>query len=119
MSDSTIPRYPIPSVVIVSPASNVLDSLLDVLQRLDEVPSIQLTGIEDVATAVARWRPLALFVEKDVVEFDADEFRALARDVHAELVVLDASVEKETFAAMVLPRMQSALVRWRAANHSG
>jgi hypothetical protein len=118
MSDSTVPSHPIPSVVIVAPPSDLLDKLLDVLQRLEEVPSVQLTGVEDVATAVARWRPLALFVEKEVFDFDADEFRALARDVGAEVVTLDSNDAKESIAAMVLPRLQTALVRWRAANPS-
>jgi hypothetical protein len=118
MTDSTLPSHPIPSVVIVAPAPDVLDKLLDVLQRLDEVPSVQLSGIEDVATAVAKWRPLALFVEKDVFEFDADEFRALARDVGAEVVTLDGSTAKETIAEIVLPTLRAALVRWREANPS-
>jgi len=118
MTDSTVPNHPIPSVVIVSPASDVLDKLLDVLQRLDEVPSVQLTGIEDVATAVAKWRPLALFVQKEVFDFDADEFRALGRDVGAEVVAVDASSGKDDIAAAVLPALQAALVRWRAANES-
>ena len=119
MTDSTVPSHPIPSVVIVSPAPEVLDKLLDVLQRLDEVPSVQLSGIEDVATAVARWRPLALFVEKEVFDFDADEFRALARDVGTEVVTLEASAGKETIAQLVLPTLQAALLRWREANPSG
>jgi hypothetical protein len=119
MTDSTVPSHPIPSVVIVSPASDVLDKLLDVLQRLDEVPSVQLTGVEDVATAVAKWRPLALFIQKEVFDFDADEFRALGRDVGAEIVTLDANAAKETIAETVLPKLQAALIRWRAANESG
>lgn len=119
MSDSTIPRYPIPSVVIVAPGPQMLDELLEVLQRLDEVPSIQVTGIEDVATAVAKWRPLALFVEKHVFDFDATEFRALARDVGAEVITLDAAAGKERIATTVLPQLKAALVRWRAANPSG
>lgn len=118
MTDSTVPSHPIPSIVIVSPASDVLDKLLGVLQRLDEVPSVQLTGIEDVATAVAKWRPLALFVQKEVFDFDADEFRALGRDVGAEVMTLDATAPKEEMAAAVLPTLQAALVRWRAANES-
>jgi hypothetical protein len=119
MTDSTVPSHPIPSVVIVSPASDVLDKLLDVLQRLDEVPSVQLTGIEDVATAVAKWRPLALFVQREVFDFDADEFRALGRDVGAEVVTLDASAGRETMAEAILPTLRAALVRWRAANEPG
>lgn len=112
--DSTIPSHPIPSVVIVAPAPEMLDIWLELLQRLEDVPSIQLTDIKEVATAVARWRPLALLIEQELFEFDSEEFRALARDVGADVVAVDTRAGKEAIAALALPRLQAALVRWRA-----
>jgi hypothetical protein len=114
MTDSTVPQQPIPSVVIVAPAAEMLDMWLEILQRLDEVPSIQLTDLKDAATAVARWRPMALLVEQVLFEFDAPEFAALARDVGAEVIVVDTAAGKESIAALVLPKLADTLAKWRA-----
>lgn len=114
MSDSTVPQQPIPSVVIVAPAAEMLDTWLEILQRLDEVPSIQLTELKDAATAVARWRPMALLVEQVLFDFDAQEFAALARDVGADIIVVDTAAGKESIAALVLPKLTDALSRWRS-----
>jgi hypothetical protein len=114
MSDSTMPERPVPSVVIVAPGAEMLDTWLEILQRLEEVPSIQLTELKDAATAVAKWRPMALLVERDLFEFDAKEFEALARDVGAEIIVVDTAAGKEAIAALVLPTLSEALVNWRA-----
>jgi hypothetical protein len=113
MSDSTVPEHPIPSVVIVAPASETLDIWLELLQRLDEVPSIQVTELKDAATAVARWRPMAMLVERELFEFDVQEFTALARDVGAEIIAVDARADKESIAALVLPKLVAAFAAWR------
>jgi len=112
-SDSTLPQQQIPSVVIVAPGAVMLDMWLEILQRLDEVPSIQLTELKDAATAVAKWRPMALLVERDLFEFDAKEFDALARDVGAEVIVVDTASGKDAIAALVLPKLATALSKWR------
>jgi hypothetical protein len=116
MSDSTVPDRPVPSVVIVAPGAEMLDVWLEILQRLEEVPSIQLTDLKDAATAVARWRPMALLVERDLFEFDAKEFAALARDVGAEVIVVDTAADKDAIAALVLPALAAALAIWRTRN---
>jgi hypothetical protein len=112
-TDSTIPSHPVPSIVIVSPAAEMLDVWLELLQRLEEVPSIQLTTIAEAATAVARWRPLALLIDQELFAFDSQEFRDLARDVGADVIAVDASADKETIARAVLPQLEAALTRWR------
>jgi hypothetical protein len=116
MSDSTVPQRPIPSVVIVAPAAEMLDMWLEILQRLEEVPSIQLTELKDAATAVAKWRPMALLVERELFDFDAKEFEALARDVGAEVIVVDTATGKDAIAAVVVPTLAAALENWRARN---
>jgi len=113
MSDSTMPERLIPSVVIVAPAAEMLDTWLEILQRLEEVPSLQLTDLKDAATAVARWRPMALLVDRELYDFDAKEFAALARDVGAEVIVVDTASGKEAIAALVLPKLAAALDLWR------
>jgi hypothetical protein len=85
---------------------------LEALQMLDEVPSIQLTDLEEATTAVARWRPVALLLEQDLFEFDKQEFLELARDVGAELVTVETRTSKEAIARVVLPKLEAALTRW-------
>ena len=116
MSDTTVPQRPIPSVVIVAPGAEMLDMWLEILQRLEDVPSIQLTDLKDAATAVAKWRPMALLVERELFDFDAKEFEALARDVGAEVIVVDTAAGKDAIAALVLPTLSAALVNWQARN---
>ena len=111
--DSTVPRHPVPSVVIIAPSPEMLDIWLELLQRLEEVPSIQVTDLKDATTAVARWRPLALLVEQDLFDFAAREFDELARDVSAEVIAVDAKSGKDALAAVVLPKLSAALAEWR------
>ena len=91
----------------------MLDIWLELLQRLEEVPSIQVTDLKDATTAVARWRPLALLVEQDLFDFAAREFDELARDVSAEVIAVDAKSGKDALAAVVLPKLSAALAEWR------
>jgi hypothetical protein len=111
--DSTVPSHPIPSVVIVSPAPATLEVWVEVLRRLEDVPSIQITNLSNVTTAVARWRPIAILVERELFEFDEREFEELARDVKAELLTVEARMSKEALAGAVLPTVRAALSRWQ------
>jgi hypothetical protein len=112
--DSTVPSHPIPSVVIVAPAPGVLEMWLELLQDLEDVPSIQIATLSNVTTAVARWRPIAIVVEQEVFEFDEREFEELARDVKAELVRVRSPTNKWAVATSILPKLRAALVRWEA-----
>lgn len=113
-TDSTLPSRPVPSVVIVAPTPDMLDSWLEILQRLGDVPSVRLTDLAGAATAVAQCRPLALLVERELFEFDREGFNMLARDVGADLIVAEGSARKEQVAAALLRELETALVRWRA-----
>lgn len=112
-SDSTFPAIPIPSVVIVSPAAGMLDMWLEILQRLEEVPSIQLTDLSRAATTVGKWRPVAILVEKELFEFDEQEFFELARDVGADLIAVEGAAGRDAISAAVLPKLRRALARWK------
>jgi hypothetical protein len=111
--DSTVPSRAVPAVVIVSLGEAMLARWRELLFGLDEVPSIQTTDLSRVATVVAQWRPFAILIERDVFEFDEDEFRELARDVNAELITVDAEASKQEIAARSIPKLRAALGRWR------
>jgi dihydropteroate synthase len=115
--DFTVRSKAAPFIVIVSPAPEVLDAWLELLQRLDEVPRIQVTTIKETATAVARWRPFALLIEQEIFEFDSKEFTALARDVGAQVIAVSSTASKETMAAQVLPRVRELLTAWHSRAH--
>lgn len=62
---------------------------------------LQVT-IKNVATLAAETRPYALVVPRDVHEFGASEFEALARDIDAELVVVPDNVHPSVLSTMLL-----------------
>jgi hypothetical protein len=67
------------------------DRFIEAVRRATELATsarIITTDISGAATHVARERPFAILVSDEVYGFDAAEFDALARDVHAELIAL-------------------------------
>lgn len=73
-----------------------------------------------VATETARLRPFALVVSQDIYAFDGEEFVALARDVHADLIVLKVSSANASFLEQALrPSLRTAFRRFRTEQESG
>jgi hypothetical protein len=81
---------------------------------------VEACGAVTVASAAASLRPFALVVSQDIYAFDPDEFVALARDVHAELVVLKVSGGGAAFLEQALrPSLRTAFRRYRTETESG
>lgn len=81
---------------------------------------VEACGAVSVASAAATLRPFALVVSHDIYAFDPDEFVALARDVHAELVVLKISGGGSAFVEQALrPSLRTAFRRYRTETESG
>lgn len=57
--------------------------------------------IASVATVAAEGRPYAIVIPRDVYDFGASEFDALARDLSAGLVVVPDGVRLAVLAAML------------------
>ncbi len=47
-----------------------------------------VSDVRGMTTRAAQWRPFAIVVPSSIVEFDPDEFAALARSVDAQLVTV-------------------------------
>jgi hypothetical protein len=112
--DSTIPGRPSPTVILVMPESRLLDACLHAVSELPDVPRMEVTDVQGTATAVARWRPFALIIPQDLYDFDPNEFKALAKDVGAEIIMVSADSEYGDIAAFLPPRLRSALEDWEA-----
>jgi hypothetical protein len=112
--DTTIPGRPTPTVILVMPESRLLDACLHAVSELPEVPRMEVTDVKGTATAVARWRPFALILQEELYDFDPEEFKALAKDVGAEIIMVRADSEYGDIAAFLPPRLRSALDNWEA-----
>lgn len=110
--DSTLPSRPIPSVVLITPAPGLLGAIERGVTKLDEPPTVKTAGLTDAATLIAECRPFAVIVPADVFADDAAEFRALARDVGAEVFSYDTDSASHEVAALLLPELELALGRW-------
>ena len=84
-TDDTVRHLPAPAIVVVGGTEALVEACHEVVLR--GVPArIEPCDIASVATVVARWKPYAIVVPESLLEFDAREFEALARDVRAQIV---------------------------------
>jgi hypothetical protein len=118
MPDSTLPSRPVPSVVLITPEPELLAAIERGVAKLGEAPTVRAAELTDAATLIAGCRPFAVIVPADVFAFDAAEFRALARDVGAEVFSYDTDSGSLDVAALLLPELEVALARW-ATSHFG
>jgi len=114
---STMPSAPIPSVVLISPGSELLRVCLEAVHRIDDMPRVEIAELPNVATVVAGCRPFAVVLSEDIFVFDPGEFEALARDVGTELIVVGVAEEPRAIAVALLPRLRDAFLRWEAREY--
>jgi len=117
-SDSTLLSLPIPSVVLITPEPSLLTAIERGFVKLAEPPALKSSELPEAATLIAEWRPFAVIVPADVFALDAAEFRALARDVGAEVFTYDPKSGSHDVAERLLPELLLALGRW-ATRESG
>ncbi len=111
-SDSTLLSCPIPAVILLEPEPELLAAIERGITALGEPPAVKAAGLAEAANVIAEWRPFAVIVPADVFASDAVEFRALARDVGAEVITYDAHSGTRDVAGLLLPELQSAFDRW-------
>ena len=117
--DSTLPSRLVPTLVLVMPESGLLDACLQATSALTPVPSVEVTDVKSAATVVARWRPFAVLVSEEIFDFDPEEFRALARDVGAELITIAPGDSYGVVSSALLPRLTGALAMWERRQAGG
>src|SRR4051812_15042815 len=110
----------VPVVLVAGGPEELVDAARRVAAGESSQIVVEACGAVSVATAAASSRPFALVVSQDVFAFDSEEFGALARDVHAELIVLKVSVASAGFLDQALrPSLRTAFRRFRVENESG
>jgi hypothetical protein len=72
------------------------------------VAAVHAANVASVATAAARWRPLAIIVTHDVYAFDEREFDALAKDVGARLLAIPTDLPIEQLRHRLLAALGAA-----------
>jgi hypothetical protein len=70
---------------------------------------VETADLANAATVVATHRPFAIVMSEDMYSFDAAEFEALARDVHAALIRVDTdSATRTKLERVLMPRLGQA-----------
>jgi hypothetical protein len=107
-TDDTVRQLPAPVVVVVGGSDALVQACHEVVRR--GVPArVEPCDLANVTTVVARWKPYAIVVPDTLLEFDAQEFQALARDVRAQIVRApeDGHVQYR-LAELLLPHLKRA-----------
>lgn len=77
-------------VVLVVGGTELVEHCRTIVKSPSLPPAhVKRTDVADAATNAARWRPLAIVLTRDVYDFDAAEFDALARDVGSLVIPVD------------------------------
>lgn len=75
-------------VLLVGGTRALIQAVQNSVQRLKPAVLVTCT-LREAQTRAAELRPFAIVVPKELHEFDSTEFDCLARDVNAELIVVD------------------------------
>ncbi len=86
---TTTPHRVVPCVLAVG-ADAELEPTLRQCAALAAGARLESCDMGSVTTRAAEWRPFAIVVPQELLEFDPAEFLALARTVKAELIPLAA-----------------------------
>lgn len=85
-SPPTVRLEVIPVVLVLGLSEDFLERTRDAAAKLSAI--VRGCTLQDLPTMAAKWRPFAIFMPKDLLEFDRPEFKNLARDVNATLIEL-------------------------------
>jgi len=78
----------LPTVVVVGGPAELIEAARQAASVAASA-RVETAELGSAATIVATCRPFAIVMSEDIFAFDADEFEALARDVHAALIRVD------------------------------
>lgn len=109
---STIPDTRLPVLVLIAPSKATLGLCQEAMRQFAG-GSVEVTDVKGATTFVAARKPFALVLDEDVYAFDPREFRALGRDVGAELITIPAATARGRLLARLLPELESAYRRWQ------
>lgn len=88
--------------VLVVGASDGLASRTADAARAASGGFVTRAGIAQATSLATETRPFAIVLPQELYDFGGDDFDALARDVHAELVVVPDNVQGPVLEALLL-----------------
>jgi hypothetical protein len=72
---------------------------------------LEVCDVSSATTQAALHRPFALLVPNDILEFDPEEFRALAKTVNASLVRIPNETDSKRLVARLIEALSAASAR--------
>jgi hypothetical protein len=108
MSSPTAVPQPSAVVVVVGGPAELVEATRQAA-GVAAAARVEIAELGSAATVVATHRPFAIVISEDMYAFDAAEFDALARDVNAALLKVDASgANREKLERVLMPRLGRA-----------
>ena len=114
----TMRHRKVPCVLVVGGTEELVAATTRVANGESPAIGIEVCGAANAPSLAARLRPFALVLNQEIFDFDPEEFTALARDVHADLVVV--KISRPNFLEHALrPSLRTAFRRFRNEVESG
>lgn len=105
LSEDTITELIVPTVISVGCSQAFVELCRRVVARSGLI--VEPEPLDGLTTTVASRKPLVLIVQRDIYDFDPDEFDLLARDVRSSLLI----IEHEDIAFQALERRLNQAVQ--------
>jgi hypothetical protein len=110
--DDTLRNLERPTIVVVGGSRDLLESCKEI-SRSGVPAAVVSCDLGSVTTTVAARRPFAIVVPEALIAFDEGEFRALARDVRAQIIsVPDENHARTVLASLLFTPLKRALLSW-------
>jgi hypothetical protein len=87
LQEDTLTELLIPTVVAVGCSKAFVEIVRRVTNRSGVL--VEPEPLEGLSTIIARRKPLALLIHRDIYDFDPEEFDLLMRDVRGEVLVVE------------------------------
>lgn len=119
-SEPTLRPVRVPVVLVAGGPEELVLAARHAAAQESPTITVEACGAVSVASVAASLRPFALVISEDIYTFDPTEFAALARDVHAELVVIKITPTTAKLLEPALkPSLRAAFRRYRTETESG
>jgi nucleotide-binding universal stress UspA family protein len=110
---TTLRQFKIPVVLVVGGTEELIAAVSEA--ALSAQVLVAECTVVDVTDTAAQMRPLVMIIPEDVYQSDASNFEALARDVRAEILRVDADApgtDLEADLARLMARAEAKRPSW-------
>ena len=103
---TTLRQFKIPVVLVVGGTEDLIAAVSEA--ALSAQVLVAECTVENATDTAAQMRPLVMIIPEDVFSSDSNNFEALARDVRAEILVVDEDAETSELQAELTKLMAKA-----------